>query len=97
MDTGGSLSIGIQIFASLWRRVLAVALASSELVGVAETARARIAWSSSRLLKRQLSLPVSMMSHRPASPWQIGFAERLIVSIRRECLDHIVVFGEAQR
>jgi transposase InsO family protein len=30
-----------------------------------------------------------------ASPWQNGFAERLIGSIRRECLDHIVVFGEA--
>src|SRR5262249_38209866 len=31
----------------------------------------------------------------PGSPWQNGFAERLIGSIRRECLDHIVVFGEA--
>jgi transposase InsO family protein len=31
----------------------------------------------------------------PASPWQNGLAERLIGSIRRECLDHIVVFGEA--
>ena len=31
----------------------------------------------------------------PASPWQNGFAERLIGSIRRECVDHIVVFGEA--
>jgi transposase InsO family protein len=30
----------------------------------------------------------------PASPWQNGFAERLIGSIRRECVDHIVVFGE---
>jgi transposase InsO family protein len=30
----------------------------------------------------------------PGSPWQNGFAERLIGSIRRECLDHIVVFGE---
>jgi len=29
------------------------------------------------------------------SPWQNGHAERLIGSIRRECLDHIVVFGEA--
>ena len=28
------------------------------------------------------------------SPWQNGHAERLIGSIRRECLDHIVVFGE---
>ena len=31
----------------------------------------------------------------PGSPWQNGFAERLIGSTRRECLDHIVVFGEA--
>jgi len=31
----------------------------------------------------------------PASPWQNGFAERLIGSIRRECLDHILVSGEA--
>jgi transposase InsO family protein len=30
----------------------------------------------------------------PASPWQNSFAERLIGSIRRECVDHIVVWGE---
>ncbi len=30
----------------------------------------------------------------PSSPWQNGVAERLIGSIRRECADHIVVFGE---
>ncbi|WGJ15317.1 integrase core domain-containing protein [Methylocapsa sp. D3K7] len=30
----------------------------------------------------------------PQSPWQHGHTERLIGSIRRECLDHIVVFGE---
>jgi transposase InsO family protein len=30
----------------------------------------------------------------PASPWQNGFAERLIGSIRRECLDHIIVLGK---
>jgi Integrase core domain len=30
------------------------------------------------------------------SPWQNWFAERLIGSIRRECLDHIIVFSEAQ-
>src|SRR5207253_10113275 len=29
------------------------------------------------------------------SPWQNGFAERLIGSIRREYVDHLVVFGEA--
>ena len=31
----------------------------------------------------------------PASPWQNGFAERLIGSIRRECVDHIIVLGDA--
>jgi transposase InsO family protein len=30
----------------------------------------------------------------PGSPWQNSFAERLIGSIRRECVDHIVVLGE---
>src|ERR1700730_9425708 len=30
----------------------------------------------------------------PRSPWQNGHAERLIGSLRRECLDHAVVFGE---
>jgi hypothetical protein len=31
----------------------------------------------------------------PASPWQNGFAERLISSIRRECVDHLSILGEA--
>jgi len=30
----------------------------------------------------------------PGSPWQNGFVERLIGSIRRECVDHIIVLGE---
>jgi len=31
----------------------------------------------------------------PRSPWQNGHVERLIGSIRRESLDHLVVLGEA--
>ena len=30
----------------------------------------------------------------PHSPWQNGYAERLIGTLRRECLDQIVIFGE---
>ena len=31
----------------------------------------------------------------PASPWQNGFAERLIGSTRRECVDRLIVLSEA--
>ena len=52
-----------------------LALAPSELVGVAETARARIVVrSSSRLLKCQLSLPVSTMSQ-----WGVRRSSRAVV------------------
>jgi transposase InsO family protein len=30
----------------------------------------------------------------PGSPWQNGYVERLIGTIRRECVDHLIVFGE---
>jgi putative transposase len=30
------------------------------------------------------------------SPWQNPYAERLIGSIRRECLDHLIVLNERQ-
>src|SRR5215470_4588445 len=31
----------------------------------------------------------------PGSPWQNGCAERLIGTVRRECLDRMLIFGEA--
>jgi putative transposase len=30
----------------------------------------------------------------PSSPWQNPFAERLIGSLRRECLDHVIILSE---
>ena len=30
----------------------------------------------------------------PRSPWQNGYVERVIGTIRRECLDQFIVFGE---
>ena len=32
----------------------------------------------------------------PRSPWQNAYAERLIQTLRRDCLDHVLIFGERQ-
>jgi transposase InsO family protein len=32
----------------------------------------------------------------PRSPWQNAYVERMIGSIRRDCLDHIIVLNERQ-
>jgi transposase InsO family protein len=45
-------------------------------------------------LRRIRAMGIRDKPIEPASPWQNGFAERLIGSIRRECVDHIVVWGE---
>jgi transposase InsO family protein len=41
---------------------------------------------------------MGIRDHRtaPRSPWQNGYIERLIGSIRREALDHLIVLHEAQ-
>ncbi|MCA1454685.1 transposase [Bradyrhizobium sp. BRP22] len=49
---------------------------------------------SSVVTRRMRSMGIRDRPTAPASPWQNGVAERLIGSIRRECLDHIIVFGE---
>jgi Integrase core domain len=30
----------------------------------------------------------------PKSPWQNAYVERLIGTLRRDCLDHVLIFGE---
>ena len=39
-------------------------------------------------------IPFEEVLTAPQSPWQNPFAERLIGSIRRECLNHVLVLGE---
>ena len=40
------------------------------------------------------ALGIKQVKIAPRSPWQNPFAERLIGSIRRECLDHVIVLSE---
>jgi hypothetical protein len=40
-------------------------------------------------------LKVKEVLAAPRSPWQRTYGERVIGSIRRQCLDHVIVFSEA--
>jgi putative transposase len=44
--------------------------------------------------RRIASLGITEVVSRPVSPWQNPFVERVIGSIRRECLDHVIVLNE---
>lgn len=44
--------------------------------------------------KRVESLGIQEVRTAYQSPWQNGYVERLIGSVRRECLDHVIVFEE---
>lgn len=39
-------------------------------------------------------LDIEQLVAAPRSPWQNGYCERVIGTIRRECLDHVIVLGE---
>jgi hypothetical protein len=44
--------------------------------------------------RRVAGMGITEVVCAPSSPWQNPYAERLIGSIRRECLDHVIVFSE---
>jgi transposase InsO family protein len=44
--------------------------------------------------QRVAGMGIGEVVSAPSSPWQNRYAERLIGSIRRDCLDHVVVLGE---
>jgi putative transposase len=41
------------------------------------------------------AMGMKVVASAPRSPWQRAYVERLIGSIRRECLDHVIVLSEA--
>jgi len=41
------------------------------------------------------AMGIKQVLSAPRSPWQRGYVERVIGTIRRECLDHMIVFNEA--
>jgi transposase InsO family protein len=47
-----------------------------------------------RFSRQAKTMDVREVVIAPRSPWQNAYAERVIGSIRRECLDHVVVIGE---
>lgn len=49
-------------------------------------------WDFERMIK---VLELDEVISAPRSPWQNPFAERVIGSIRRECTDHMIAFGES--
>jgi putative transposase len=45
--------------------------------------------------RRVAGIGIAEVISAPASPWQNPYAERVIGSIRRECLDHVIVLNQA--
>jgi putative transposase len=40
------------------------------------------------------AMVIKQVLSAPRSPWQRAYVEHVIGTIRRECLDHVIIFGE---
>ncbi len=47
--------------------------------------------------ERIQSMSIEELLSAPANPWQRAYVERVIGSIRRDCLDHAVIFPTTDR
>jgi transposase InsO family protein len=56
--------------------------------------RDRDAIYGEKFRRQAAALGIEEILIAPRSPWQNPYAERVIGSIRRECLDHVITFGE---
>jgi len=46
-------------------------------------------------VKQVKAMGIQQVLSAPRSPWQRAYVERVIGTVRRECLDHVVVFSES--
>jgi hypothetical protein len=87
LASGAPILEGSLLMACLTKPALA-ALAPSTTIRDRDGAYGEI------FIRRVRSIGIRDRPTSPRSPWQNAYAERLIGSIRRECIDHIVIFGE---
>jgi transposase InsO family protein len=64
-----------------------------------DKARRSLLWDPDRIYGQDFRKQGEIMNIKevrsaPRSPWQRAYVERVIGSIRRECLDHVIVFNE---
>ena len=45
-------------------------------------------------IRRARAMGIEQVLTAPRSPWQNAYCERVIGTLRRECLDHVIVLGE---
>src|ERR1700687_5722443 len=57
--------------------------------------RDRDAIYGEQFCQRVAGMGITEVVSAPSSPWQNPYVERLIGSLRRECLDHVIVLSEA--
>src|SRR5262245_9618841 len=55
--------------------------------------RDRDSINSDTFRRRVVGMGITEVVSSPASPWQNPYVERLIGSVRRDCLNHVIIFN----
>ena len=64
-----------------------------------DSAPRHLLWDRDRIfgpefVEQVKAMGIKQVLSTPRSPWQRAYVERLIGTLRRECLDHVIAFGE---
>jgi Integrase core domain len=88
-----ALDVGVEIFAHRWRGEESIVSPRRHFTP-RYIIRDRDAVYGDVFIRRLRAMGIRDRPTAPRSPWQNGYCERAIGSIRRDCLDHVVVVGE---